>query len=78
MRGAPDGEERLLDGVLGERGVAQHAQREPIGHASVAVVERGERGLLAAGGEGDQRFVGEVDDVGRHAAATWRSRAGPR
>ena len=78
MRGAPDGEKRLLHGVLGERTVAQHAQREPVGDASVAVVERRERRLLAARGEGDQRFVGEMDDVGRHVAATWRSRAGER
>jgi len=38
---APDAEEGLLNGVLGERLVAQDPQREPVGDTAEAVVERG-------------------------------------
>ena len=44
---APDGEERLLHRVLGERAVAHDPQREPVGDAAVAVVELAERGSSA-------------------------------
>jgi hypothetical protein len=53
----------LLHGVLGERLVAQDAQREPVGGASVAVVQLGERRLLRAGGEQDERFVGQMGEL---------------
>ena len=56
-------EERLLHRVLGERRVAQHPQREPVGDAAVAVVELGERAVLPARDERDQRFVREVREV---------------
>ena len=66
-RRAPDGEERLLHRVLGERLVAQDAQREPVRGTAVAVVELGERRLLRPGGEGDERFVGEVGELPIHS-----------
>src|SRR5262249_40979825 len=40
-RRAPDGQEGVLDGVLGERVVAEDAQREPVGDAAETVVELG-------------------------------------
>ena len=63
---APDREERVLHGVLGERLVAQHAQREPVGDAAVAVVELGERNLVGARGQRDDGFVGEMGKRTRH------------
>ena len=44
----PDAEERLLDGVLGERLVAQDPQREAVGDPAEAVVELGQRVLVGA------------------------------
>ena len=54
---APEPEERLLHGVLGERLVAEHAVGEPVGGAAEAVVELGERGLVGPRDECDERFV---------------------
>ena len=65
-RGSPDGEEGVLDGVLGERRVAQDAAREPVGDAAEAVVELRERGLVGAGSERDERLVGQVREVNGH------------
>ena len=53
-------EERLLHRVLGEPVVAQDAEGEAVGDPPDAVVELGERGLVAACDEGDERLVGEV------------------
>ena len=68
-RAAPDGEERLLHRVLGERLVAQDPQREAVGGAAVAVVELGERGLVGAGERAHERLVGEVGEGSRRHAA---------
>ena len=70
-RAAPrqSAEERLLHRVLGERLVAQHPVREPVGDAADPVVELGQRRLVRAGDERDERFVGEVGEV---AAAAHR------
>ena len=72
--GSPNGEERLLHRVLGERLVAQDAQREPVRGAAVAVVQLRERRLLGPGGQGDERFVGEVGELPVHSVRY--SRAG--
>ena len=64
---APDGEERLLHRILGQRLVAQDAQREPVRGAAIAVVELGERRLLRASGESDERFVGKVGELPVHS-----------
>ena len=67
-RRAPDREERLLHRVLGERLVAQHAQREPVGDPVVAVVQLGERKLVGARNQRDDGFVGQVGEVAGHVA----------
>ena len=64
---SPDGEERLLHRVLGERCVAEDAEGEPVGDAAVAVVQLGERRLLRPGGQGDERLVGEVGELSVHS-----------
>ena len=73
---SPDGEERLLHRVLGERLVAQDAQREPVRGAAVAVVQLGERRLLRPGGQGDERFVGEVGELPVHSVRYSRAERG--
>ena len=50
----PDLEERLLDGVLGERCVLEDLVREPVGDFAEAVVELAERVLVGAGDGFDQ------------------------
>ena len=67
-RRPPDGEERLLHRVLGQRLVAQDTERKPVRGAAVAVVELGERGLLRPRGQRDERFVGEVGELPVHAS----------
>ena len=64
--GAPDRQERLLDGVLGEPVVAQHAERETERGTAHAVVERGERRLVAPRNESDQGFLGKVRELVAH------------
>ena len=70
--GPPDLEERLLHRVLGVALVAQHAQREPVGDPADAVVQLGERVLVAARDERDQSLVGEVGVVLAHGEAVLR------
>ena len=74
--GAPDGEERLLHRVLGERLVAQDAEREAVGDAAVAVVQLGERDLLGARDERDDCFVGEVSEIAGHVLIRPRGQDG--
>jgi hypothetical protein len=71
-RGAPECEKRLLHGILGERFVAQHAQRQAVGGPGVAVVQLAERRLLRARREGDERFVREVRELAGHARGSSR------
>jgi hypothetical protein len=75
---APDGEEGLLHGVLGECSVAQDAEGEPVGDAAETVVQLAERAVLAPGGERDQRLVGEVREVARHPIRLLARTDGPR
>src|SRR5262249_56744558 len=70
----PEGEERVLDRILGERLVAEHAQREPVRRAAVAVVELGERRLLGSGRERDERLVGKVRELPRHVRHSYTRR----
>ena len=63
---APDREKGLLHRVLGERLVAEDAQREPVGDAAVAVVQLRERNLVRARGERDDGLVGEVGECPGH------------
>ena len=73
---APDGQERLLHCVLGERRVAHDAQREPVRDAAVAVVELARAPPRPPrADEGEQRLVREVRVVA--AAVARRRRAGP-
>ncbi len=65
-RRPPDREEGLLDGVLGERLIAQDAQREAVRRAPVTVVQLGERPLLRARREQDECLVGEVGELAGH------------
>ena len=60
---APDGEEALLDGVLGERRVAHDPEREAVGDPSVAVVELREGVLVGPGDEREQGLVREFAAV---------------
>ena len=60
--GAPDGQEALLHRVLGERRVADDAQREPVGDAAEAVVELRQGVFVGAGDESDERLVGQVSE----------------
>src|SRR5215213_2334056 len=53
----PDGEEDLLDDVLGRLGVAEHVVGHGEGRAAKAGVERIERAEVAAGDAGEQRLV---------------------
>ena len=62
-RCTPDREEGVLHGVLGETGIAHDAQREAVGSAAEAIVERAERGLVAAGDQGKDRLVGQECQV---------------
>ena len=72
------GEERVLHRVLGQRLVAQHPQREPVGGAAVAVVQLGERDLVGSRGQRDDGFVGQVCQVAsRHRRAPRGARRGP-
>src|SRR5262249_10195613 len=56
----PDGEERLLDDVLGERRVARDAAGQGVGGRAVTVVERAQRVAVASRDESDQSLVREV------------------
>jgi hypothetical protein len=56
---APDGEERLLGHVLGQRALAAHAVGERERSAAVALVDGLERPRLALGDERHQLLVGE-------------------
>ncbi len=71
---APDLEERLLHRVLGVPLVAQHPQRQPVRDAADAVVELGQRVLVAARDERDQGFVGEMSVVLAHGEAVRAAR----
>ena len=55
--GAPDLEERLLDGVLSECCVLEDLVREPVGDLAEAVVELAERVLVGAGDGFDELLV---------------------
>ena len=55
--GAPDLEERLLDGVLGECCVLEDLVREPVGDLAEAVVELAECVLVGAGDGFDELLV---------------------
>ena len=61
-------EERLLHGVLSQRFVAEDPQSEAVGDAAEAVVELGQRLLVGAGDEREQRFVGDVRELARRRA----------
>src|SRR5215831_13931076 len=61
---APDGYERLLDGVLGAPPVAKPAQREAENRPRVPAVERFERAAVALAGAKNELSVGRV--VRRH------------
>ncbi len=62
----PDGEERLLDGVLCERRISENAHGEAVRGAAVAVIELGERdATLGRRNEREQRLVREPGDTGR-------------
>src|SRR5262249_30262718 len=64
---APDREKRVLYRILGERVVAQDPAGKPVGDASEAVVELGQRDLVGASAERDDRLVREVRERTRHA-----------
>jgi hypothetical protein len=59
-RRAPHREEALLHRVLRQPLVAEDAQRDPVRDAPDTVVQLGERGVVAARHERDQRLVGQV------------------
>ena len=65
-------EERFLDGVLRVSLVAKDAEREPVRDAADAVVELGERVLVASGDERDQGLVREVGVLLAHREAIVR------
>ncbi len=69
---APDREEGLLHGVLGQTVVAHDAAREPVGDAPDPVVELCERGLVAARDERHEGFVREVGAVLAHRPGAGR------
>ncbi len=54
---APGGEERLLDGVLGQHLVAQDPEGEAIGDSAEAVVQRGQGLVVGPRDERQQRLV---------------------
>ena len=58
--GAPDLEERLLDGVFSECCVLEDLVREPVGDLAEAVVELAERVLVGAGDGLDELFIGAL------------------
>jgi hypothetical protein len=65
-RCAPDGQECLLHRILCEPVVAQDAKGEPESCAPDAVVELGQRDLVAACNESDQGFLGKMSELGAH------------
>ena len=62
-RRAPDGEERVLDGVLRQRLVSEDPVGEAVGGAADAVVELRQRRFVRPRDERDERLVGEVSEV---------------
>ena len=74
---APDGEERLLHRVLGERAVAQDPQREPVRDAPEAVVELGESRLVRASRERDDGLVRKMGEVPRQRSRAYKSNGVP-
>ena len=71
----PDAEERLLDGVLGEPVVAEDPEGEAVGDPADAVVQLGQRALVAAGDECDESLVREMSEVPAHGPGTPKRRA---
>ena len=59
----PDREEGLLHGVLGEGGVTDDAEREPVGDGAEPVVELCERTVVAPREQGHEGFIREVGEV---------------
>ena len=71
--GAPEGQERLLHGVLGQGRIAHDAEGEAVREPAVAVVQLGERALVLVRREREQRLVGEVRVVaGRESSGAAR------
>src|SRR5262249_38148058 len=64
---APDGGERLLEGVLGAAAVAEASQRETEDGAGIAPVELLERGPVAGAGPLDQLPIRAHGDNPRNA-----------
>ena len=71
---APDLEKGVLHGVLGERGIAQHTERQAVRDAAEPVVELAERGLVRLRDGFQQRLVGELRHIPSHALTPLRSR----
>src|SRR5919109_4942019 len=71
-RVAPRAQERILDDVLGQRGVVRDPIGDGVGHGLVTLVQVVERPELAAGDALQYRAIRVVTD-GRHAE---RERAG--
>ena len=65
-RRAPDGDEALLHGVLGERGIAHDPEGEPVGDPAETVVQLRQRVFVGAGDEGDERLVREMSEPAGH------------
>ena len=63
-------EEPLLHRVLRQPVVAQHAVREAVRDAADAVVELGQRRLVATRDERDERLVREMSEVLTHRPRT--------
>ena len=68
-------EKCLLHGVLGEAVVAQDPEREAVGDTTDAVVQLGQRALVTAGDECDERLVREVSEVLAHGPGRPAGRA---
>ncbi len=63
-RPPPDGEEGLLEGLLGAGGLARVGTHEPPDRVAVGLDQRVERGAIAARDRGDQAsvvFIGHVE-----------------
>ena len=60
---APDGQERLLDGILHEGGLVEDAQGKHRGPGRVARIEIVKRGAVAGRDAGEQRRIGGGGDV---------------
>ncbi len=63
---APDAEEGLLHGILGEPVVTQHSESQAVGDPANTVVQLGERVFVVTGDERDQSLVREVSEVLSH------------